>query len=106
MPDVTTKVDVCTGHDACQPRPFTSFSPNVFAETFEVARQGDSLQAHGCPHHPAHSAIVSHGWQTVLVNGAPLAAVGSTVSCPSGTIGSGRPSVLVGEGRQIRPLVR
>lgn len=36
----------------------------------------------------------------------PLAVVGSTVSCPSGKIGTGRPSVLVGEGREIRTLVR
>lgn len=36
----------------------------------------------------------------------PLAMVGSTVSCPSGKIGTGRPSVLVGEGRQARTLVR
>lgn len=104
MPDVTTKVDLCSGHDACAPRPFATFSPNVFAETFEVTRQGDSLQAHGCPDHPPHGAIVSYAWQTVMVNGAPITVVGSSVSCPSATIGTGRPSVLVGEGRQIQFL--
>lgn len=102
MPDVTTKVDLCSGHDACAPRPFATFSPDVFAETFEVARQGDSLQDHGCPHHPPHGAVVSYAWQSVLVNGAPIAVIGSTVSCPSGTLGTGRPSVLVGEGHRIQ----
>lgn len=102
MPDVTTKVDLCSGHDACAPRPFSTFSKNVFAETFEVARQGDSLQEHGCPDHPPHAAVVSYAWQTVLANGAPIAVIGSTVSCPSGTIGTGRPSVLVGEGHRIQ----
>lgn len=102
MPDVTTNVDLCSGHDGCAPRPFATFSANVFAESFEVARQGDSLQEHSCPAHPPHSAVVSYAWQTVLVNGSPIAVIGSTVSCPSGTLGTGRPSVRVGEGRQVQ----
>lgn len=102
MPEVSTKVDLCQGHDACAPRPFSTFSPDVFAETFEVTRQGDSFQEHGCSEHPPHGAVVSYGWQEVLVNGSPITVVGSTVSCPSGVVGTGRPSVLVGEGSRIK----
>ncbi|MEP7120984.1 MAG: PAAR domain-containing protein [Byssovorax sp.] len=99
---MTTKVDLCSGHDACAPRPFATFSANVFAETFEVARQGDSLQEHACSSHPPHAAVVTHAWQNVLANGSPLAVIGSTVSCPSATLGTGRPSVLVGEGQKLQ----
>jgi uncharacterized Zn-binding protein involved in type VI secretion len=102
MPDVSTKVDLCHGHDACAPRPFTRWSPNVLAETFPVARQGDSFEDHGCSQHPPHGAVVSYGWQTVLVNGQPVACVTATVTCPSAVVGTGRPSVLVGEGERIR----
>ncbi len=101
MPDVTTKVDLCEGHDACAPRPFATFSPDVTAETFAVVRQGDSLEEHGCSKHPPHGAVVSYAFQRVTVNGEPIAVVGSTVSCPSGTVGTGRPTVKVGEPEAI-----
>ena len=101
MPDVTTKVDLCQGHDGCAPRPFTTWSPNVSAETFSVARQGDSFEPHGCSQHPAHGAIVGYGWQTVLVNQQPVACVTATVTCASNRVKTGRPSVLVGEGALI-----
>lgn len=102
MPEVSTRVDLCQGHDACAPRPFATHSPNVFAETFEVTRQGDQLEEHGCPDHPPHGAVVSHAFQSVTVNGHPITVIGSTVSCPSGVVGTGRPSVLAGEGGRIR----
>ncbi|MEO5728416.1 MAG: PAAR domain-containing protein [Byssovorax sp.] len=101
MPEVSTKVDLCQGHDACAPRPFASWSPNVRAETFAVARQGDSFEPHGCPKHPPHGAVVGYGWQTVLVNQQPVACVTATVTCASNRVGTGRPSVLVGEGARI-----
>lgn len=101
MPNVSTNVDLCQGHDACPPRPFSEHSPNVTAETFPVTRQGDSFEEHSCPAHPPHSAVVSYGWQNVIVNGLPITVVGSTVTCPSGVVGTGRPSVLVGEGKKI-----
>ncbi|MFO0759339.1 MAG: hypothetical protein U0359_22795 [Byssovorax sp.] len=78
--------------------PFVTFSPDVTAETFEVVRQGDSLEEHGCSRHPPHGAVVSYAYQSVRVNGEPIAVVGATVSCPSGTVGTGRPTVKVGEG--------
>ena len=63
MPEVSTKVDLCNGHDACAPRAFAEHSPSVFAETFEVTREGDGFQSHGCPDHAPHGAVVSHAWQ-------------------------------------------
>lgn len=102
MPRVSTHVDLCQGHDACAPRPFSSHSPNVTCEGFQATRQGDSFEEHGCSEHPSHSAVVGYGWQTVLVNQRPVACVTATVTCPSSAVGTGRPSVLVGEGAQIR----
>jgi uncharacterized Zn-binding protein involved in type VI secretion len=101
MPDVSTRVDLCRGHDACAPRPFAEHSPNVFAETFEVTREGDSFRSHGCPDHPPHGAVVTYGWQNVLVNGRPITVIGSSVSCLSAEVGTGRPSVLVGEAGKL-----
>jgi uncharacterized Zn-binding protein involved in type VI secretion len=102
MPEVSTHVDLCEGHDACPPRAFATHSPNVTAEGFQVTRQDDSFEDHGCSQHPPHSAVVTFGWQTVLANGHPVACVRASVSCPSGRVRTGRPSVLVGEGRQIK----
>jgi uncharacterized Zn-binding protein involved in type VI secretion len=102
MPEVSTKVDLCQGHDACAPRPFARWSPDVTAETFRVTRQGDSFEEHGCAQHPPHGAVVISGWQTVRVNGQPIACVTATVNCPSSAVGTGRPSVLVGEGARIK----
>ncbi len=101
MPDLSTKVDLCCGHDACAPRAFRTFSENVLAEGFEVARERDELQPHSCPEHPPHGAVVRRGYQSVLANGQPIAYVGATVSCPSGEVGTGRPSVRVGDGDSI-----
>jgi uncharacterized Zn-binding protein involved in type VI secretion len=101
MPMVSTKVDLCRGHDACRPRPFESFSPDVTVEGFEVTRERDALQPHGCSDHPPHGAVVSRGFPSVTVNGERVAYVGATVTCPSGEVATGRPSVWVGEGARI-----
>ena len=102
MPEVSTKVDLCRGHDACPPRPFSSFSNNVFAEGFEVSRQTDGFVAHGCPQHVPHGASVTRGYATVYANQLPVAYIGASVSCPSGVVNTGRPSVFVGEGGRIK----
>jgi uncharacterized Zn-binding protein involved in type VI secretion len=102
MPEISTKVDLCMGHDACRPRPFHSFSPNVIVEGFEVVRERDALIPHGCPDHPPHAAIITRGWQSVKINGAPIGYIGATVSCPSGEVATGRISVRVGDGHRIR----
>jgi uncharacterized Zn-binding protein involved in type VI secretion len=102
MPQVSTKVDRCRGHDACPERPFETWSENVLAEGIEVTRENDDLQPHGCPAHVPHGAIVTRGFQTVKVNGRPVAYVGAAVSCPSGEVRTGRPTVWVGEGERIK----
>jgi len=96
MPKISTKVDVCAGHDACPPRAFSSSSPDCEVESQPVTRQGDSFEAHGCPDHPPHSAVVSRGFSTVEVNGRPVAYVGASVSCASPIVNTGRSTVTVG----------
>ncbi|HHH29582.1 MAG TPA: hypothetical protein ENK57_14720 [Polyangiaceae bacterium] len=96
MPRVSTKVDVCSGHDACPSRPFSSWSPDTEVENIPVTREGDSFQPHGCAVHPPHSAVVSAGSPTVEVNGRRVAYVGASVSCPSPIVATGRSTVTVG----------
>jgi uncharacterized Zn-binding protein involved in type VI secretion/predicted double-glycine peptidase len=100
MPLLSTKVDLCKGHDGCPPRAFAAYnySSNVFAEGFEVAREGDSLHPHGCPKHPPHAAKVTAGYPSVTVNGKRVAYVGACVDCASQIVNTGRPSVKLGEG--------
>lgn len=102
MPLVSTKIDKCQGHDSCDPRPFDSFSPNVLAEGFEVTRETDDLQSHGCSDHSPHGASVTRGYPSVTANGLRVAYIGASVSCDSSIVATGRPSVLVGEGSRIR----
>ena len=101
MPDVSTKVDLCQGHDACPPRAFPEFSHNVTCEGFEIVREGDSLYDHGCPDHPPHGAVITAGWPNVYANGQRIGYVGASVSCPSEVVDTGRPSVRVGDGYAI-----
>lgn len=96
MAHVSSKVDICAGHDGCAPRDLGSASPNVTVEGIPVARQQDALRAHGCSQHPPHAATITYGWQTVTVNNQPIACVGALVSCPSGVMHTGRPTVIVG----------
>ena len=101
MPLVATIVDLCRGHDRCSPRPFSTASDNVHVEGFRVTREADALQNHGCSKHAQHDAEVTRGYPSVRVNGSPIAYVGADVSCPSGVVDTGRPSVMVGEGARI-----
>lgn len=96
MPLVSTKVDECKGHDGCGPRPMDTFSENVTAETFEIAREGDLLQSHGCPDHSPHGTTITRGYPTVFVNGKPIGYIGASVGCESGIMNTGRPTVIVG----------
>lgn len=96
MPNVSTKVDVCSGHDACPPRPFASHSLDTEIGGVPVAREGDSFVPHGCPVHPPHGATCSAGFPTVTVNDRPVAYVGASVSCPSPIVATGSATVTVG----------
>jgi uncharacterized Zn-binding protein involved in type VI secretion len=73
-----------------------SYSPDVTVEGFEVARQDDRLEEHGCPQHPPHPATITAGWQTVTVNNQPIGCIGAGVSCPSAVMSTGRATVTVG----------
>lgn len=96
MPFVSTKADVCAGHDACAPRPFASASPDVEVGNVAVTRQGDAFIPHGCPDHPPHGAVVASGFSTVEVNGRPVAYAGAAVSCASPVVATGDGTVTVG----------
>jgi uncharacterized Zn-binding protein involved in type VI secretion len=93
---VSTKVDVCCGHDACPQRAFQTWSPDVSAEGLEVVRETDILAPHGCKDHKPHRARVSEGHPTVTANGLPIAHVTAKVDCASKEIATGRSSVVVG----------
>jgi uncharacterized Zn-binding protein involved in type VI secretion len=101
MPELSTDQDLSLEHDHCPARRFATSSPRAFAEGFHITRQGDSFEPHGCSVHPPHSAVVGYGWQTVLVDQRPVACVTATVTCASNRVGTGRPSVLVGEGARV-----
>jgi uncharacterized Zn-binding protein involved in type VI secretion len=101
LPVVATIVDLCRGHDSCSPRPFTSASPNVHAEGYQVTRETDTFESHGCVEHPSHDADVTRGYPSVTVNGLRVAYIGAQVSCDSEIVNTGRPSVMVGEGGRI-----
>jgi uncharacterized Zn-binding protein involved in type VI secretion len=96
MPKVSTRVDVCNGHDLCAPRSFATHSSDVWAEGVEVVRQGDLLKPHGCSNHPPHPAAVVVALRNVYANGSPLTVVGSTVGCPSMSVKTGRSTVFAG----------
>lgn len=87
--------DVCTGHDACPPRPLVEGSPNVFINGKPAGRVGDLYAAHGCLIHPPHTGVIAQGSSTVFINGKPAGRVGDPVSCGS-AVAQGSPDVFVG----------
>ena len=93
---VSTKTDVCEGHDACEPRAFASWSPDVTAEGLAVVRETDRLVPHGCDDHSPHGAQIAKGHSDVEVNGLPVGHVGALVDCESQRVKTGRSSVVVG----------
>lgn len=97
MPRLSTKDDVCRGHDACPPRALATHSPDVTAENIFIVRENDVLQNHGCPQHVPHGATVTSGYSTVTANGRPVGYVGAKVDCASGIIATGRRTVTVGK---------
>jgi len=93
---VSTKTDVCEGHDACEPRAFASWSPDVTAEGLAVVRETDRLVPHGCDDHRPHGAQITQGHSSVEVNGLPIGHIGALVDCESIAVKTGRASVVVG----------
>ncbi len=72
------------------------------AGALEVVREGDSLHPHSCSVHPPHGALIRRGWSSVTVNRARVGHEGAIVTCPSGVVDTGRPSVWVGGGERLR----
>lgn len=81
MPFVTRKTDVCSGHGCFPPRPSTSWSPNVYANSLNVERNGDGLASHCCGP-PCHSSNWVGG-SSVYVNGKAIQKEGSPIACGS-----------------------
>lgn len=50
MPNVALKGSICSGHDCFPPSDVIQYSPNVFAEGREVARDTDAVRVHCCLH--------------------------------------------------------
>jgi len=90
MTAVTRLGDLCSGHGVCSPRPSTSGSPDVFANSKPVHRQHDLWGQH-C----LHTSELSGGSSTVFVNSRPLGRVGDTIACGS-TVANGSPNVFSG----------
>lgn len=97
MPSVNRAgVDVCSGHGSFPPRPTASGSPNVFANSSAVMRQGDPYTAHGSPTPSIpHGGSESGGSGSVMVNGLPINRIGDPVSCGS-VNATGSPDVFAG----------
>jgi len=96
MPAVSRLGDLSTA-DPCgaPPRPSNSASPNVFANSIPVHRQGDSWEPHACPSASPHGATTVSGSSTVFANGKQLSRIGDPISCGS-TIAQGSSDVFSG----------
>ena len=79
MPNVALKGSICSGHDCFPPRDVIQYSPNVFAEGREVARDTDAVRVHCCI--SCHGRNLAGGSATVFVNNLRLAHLGTPVNC-------------------------
>ena len=84
MPGIVRKGDNSTP-DPCKapPRPPSSYSSNVFANSKNVVRVGDGYVLHACPGSPPHGASATGGSSTVFVNGRGVHRNGDSISCGS-----------------------
>lgn len=87
MAGVVRLGDICSGHAGFNPRANISASSNVFVNSIQVHRQGDSWPLHtdGNTQHPGNTV---GGSSTVFVNGVPVARTGDAISCGSTCQGS------------------
>lgn len=84
MPAVTRQGDLCTGHPPCfEPRPPSSWSPNVFVNSRQVIRVTDSYPPHGIPPCLPHSGNLADGSPNVFVNDLKLGRIGDPLNCGS-----------------------
>jgi len=85
--------DTCSGHGCFPPRPSTSGSSLLFINGKPALRAGDSFAVHTCGD-DAHAGTVVYGSSILFVEGAPLALIGSPVSCGS-VVAEGSPNFFV-----------
>jgi len=95
MSAVTRKGDMCTGHGAFPPRPSTSGSPDVYVNSIQVHRQGDSWAVHCDPTPVCHASVLAAGSSSVYVNGKQIGRVGDPVACGS-SVATGSGNVFAG----------
>ncbi|MBJ7220582.1 type VI secretion system PAAR protein [Brenneria sp. L3-3C-1] len=100
MPGAARLNDSGSGHQCFPETPITEGSPDVFINGRPAARQGDTVQLHGCPcpdaPHGVHSRKIAEGSSTVFINGKPAARMGDGISC-GGVIISGSGNVIIGD---------
>lgn len=99
MPEAARLGDIGSEHDCFPPTPITAGSPNVMINFLPAIRQGDPLQAHGCPcdktPHGNHPRSVEGGSSGVFIDGKPAARLGDAIDC-GGVISSASPDVVIG----------
>jgi uncharacterized Zn-binding protein involved in type VI secretion len=88
--------DLCTGHDACAPRPAQRGSATVTINDRAALRVSDPFVPHGCPSHSAHPGKVAQGSSTVTFDDLPAARIGDAIDC-GGAVQLGSPDVFVGD---------
>ena len=95
MPAVTRIGDADVAH--CSGMTRAAGSPNVFANSIAVSRQGDNNTSHLLPGVPCpvHAAPIASGSSTVRVNGKGIGRVGDGISgCTR--VAAGSPNVFSG----------
>ena len=99
-PALSSPLDLTTGHGPWAPVGFTppptGASPNVIINGRNVHKVGDVTLPHFAllPTPPdLHSDVISTGSPTVMVNGTPMAVIGSALGSPVGPAG-----IVAGQG--------
>ena len=90
-PALYTPFDMTTGHGPWPPVGYTGASPNVQINGRFVHKVGDTTLPHfaSIPVPPdLHSDTISTGSPTVMVNGTPMAVIGSLLTSPVGPAGA------------------
>lgn len=90
-PALYTPFDMTTGHGPWPPVGYIGASPNVQINGRFVHKVGDTTLPHyaNLPVPPdLHSDTISTGSPTVMVNGTPMAVIGSQLTSPVGPAGT------------------
>lgn len=88
--------DICTGHDACPPRPSAAGSPDTTVNDRASLRLNDLFVPHGCNVHPPHPGKIAKGSSTVTINDKAAARVNDPIDC-GGKVQTGSSDVLIGD---------